>query len=56
MQEAANKLAPVTFKKIVFSAPYEFIAEVTDRNKHTDHMTFFLNSKGQIRWLITYPD
>lgn len=53
---ASKKLAPISFKKISFSAPYEFIAEVTDREHRTDHITFFLNSAGKVRYLITYPD
>lgn len=56
MLQAAQKLAPVKFKRIVFSAPYEFIAEVTDGKRRADHMTFFLNSQGKVRYLITYPD
>ena len=54
--KAAKDLRPVTFEKIEFSAPYEFIAKVIDGKKRTDHITFFLNSDGKVRYVLTYPD
>ena len=56
MLRLGKETGPHTYKGIVFDAPYEFIAAVTDGKQRSEHLTCFLDSKGNIRYVILRRD
>ena len=45
-----------SFRKVVFDAPYEFIAEVLDSKLRTEHLTVMLTPEGKVRAIFLLRD
>lgn len=45
-----------TFKKVVFDAPYEMVAEVRDGKNNSTHLTFWFDSKGKVSYILMLRD
>jgi len=51
-----SKSGPHILKKLVFTAPYEFIAEVQNSKFGTEHLTCFFDGHGKMRAMMLLPD